>query len=108
MKADLIYRSSYLFGGYSRDKQAVISKSGKTVTTGTIESRVATNVWGGWTKELATETDSINCAQYELDKRRRALDEALKASQPALIAAAKAAPRDVKPEPFRFTGRLEV
>ena len=108
MKTDLIYRSGRIFDSYYRDTEATIAKSGKTVNLGTMDSRIDTNIWGGWSKELALEADSINRAQSELNTRRHALDDALKATQPALIAAAKAAPKDPKPEPFRFDGELEV
>ncbi len=106
MKADLIYRCG-LFG-YGRDQAALLSQNAKWVTIHGRRERIDTSVWGAAEQDLAAEAAAINAAQKALDTRRKALDARLLITQPALLAAAKAAPKDPPPEPFRLDGPLSI
>lgn len=91
MKADVIYYLSPI-SGYGRDRNANISKSGKTIAIHGITSRVTTDPWGSAASvEIQAEANAINAAQKALNARRKVLNERLCTSQASLIAAAKMA-----------------
>jgi len=73
-------------------RRAEIAQSGKTIDLGHFRPRVWSFVWGQADETLVAEADSINLALEALDMRRRALNATLKATQPALLAAAAKAP----------------
>lgn len=97
MKADLIYTLGPA-DPYHRDT-ILIPKSGKYLDMDGWKPRLQSLVWGGATTELMREAAAINTAQKALTARRHALNERLRASQVALVTAAKAAPKDPPPPP---------
>ncbi len=106
MKADLIYTLDHAVP-YRRET-IIIAKSGKWLDLGNWKPRPGSIVWGAWSPELAREADAINKVQEQIDARRKSLNAALCATQPALLAAAKAAPKDPPPEPIKWERPIEL
>lgn len=107
MKADLIYTLDHA-DPYRRE-MLVIAKSGKWIDMDGWKPRLHSIVWGAYSPERAKEARGINELQAVVNTRRKALNEALRATQPTLIAAAKAAPKDLPTlPPEQYEGKLEV
>ncbi len=108
MKTDILFSLGPPLWCYARDREAVIAKSGKMIKLHGWESRVKSYVWGAPLPELTKEAEALNKAQKALDERRKALNKRILETQPALIAAAKAAPKNIPPPPFVLSGKLRV
>lgn len=99
MKTRVIYSTGY--GHTYSVTEAIIPQSGKWIDVGNWKPRIASIVWGAVSKELLTEAAEINRLQSEVDAKRRVLNEKLRATQAAMLAQAKVAPKDPEPEPLR-------